>query len=122
MYVRIRFIYKEYTPAVRSKILSKLIFSSCVRYCVSCDLCVVYHVGLFVFYPTIFLISRVTGACSVTADLIMRVNVRKTTTKYGGQWEPVRRLAQNCTYMIRSKLDIYKGRTWCVFTPSKTED
>ncbi len=47
--------------------------------CVSCDLCV-YHLGLFVFFPGVFLSSRVTGACPVTTDLIMRVNVRTTTT------------------------------------------
>ena len=36
--------------------------------------------GLFVFFPGVFLSSRVTGACPVTTDLIMRVNVRTTTT------------------------------------------
>ena len=40
----------------------------------------VYHLGLFVFFPRVFLSSRVTGACPVTTDLIMRVNVRTTTT------------------------------------------
>ena len=47
--------------------------------CVSCDICV-YHLGLFVFFPRVFLSSRVTGACPVTTDLIMRVDVRTTTT------------------------------------------
>ena len=47
--------------------------------CVSCDLCV-YHPGLFVFFPRVFLSFRVTGACPVTTDLIMRANVRTTTT------------------------------------------
>ena len=47
--------------------------------CVSCDV-FVYHLGLFVFFPEVFLSSRVTGACPVTTDLIMRVNVRTTTT------------------------------------------
>ena len=47
--------------------------------CVSCDICV-YHLGLFVFSPRVFLSSRVTGACPVTTDLIMRVNVRTTKT------------------------------------------
>ena len=47
--------------------------------CVSCDVCV-YHLGLCVFSPGVFLSSRVTGACPVTTDLIMRVNVRTTTT------------------------------------------
>ena len=47
--------------------------------CVSCDICV-YHLGLFVFFPGVFLGSRVTGACPVTTDLTMRVNVRTTTT------------------------------------------
>ena len=46
--------------------------------CVSCDICV-YHLGLFVFFPGVFLSSRVTGARPVTTDLIMRVNVRTTT-------------------------------------------
>ena len=50
--------------------------------CVSCDICV-YHLGLFVFFPRLFLSSRVTGACPVTTDLIMRVNVRTTTTTSG---------------------------------------
>ena len=48
---------------------------------VSCDIPVcVYHLGLFVFFPGVFLSSRMTGACSWTTDLIMRVNVRTTTT------------------------------------------
>ena len=47
--------------------------------CVSCDICG-YQLGLFVFFPRVFLSSRVTGACAVTTDLIMRVNVRTTTT------------------------------------------
>ena len=47
--------------------------------CVSCDTCV-YHLGLCVFFPGVFLSSRVTGACPVTTDLIMRVNVKTTTT------------------------------------------
>ena len=46
--------------------------------CVSCDICV-YH-PWFVFFPRVFLSSRVTGACPVTTDSIMRVNVRTTTT------------------------------------------
>ena len=46
--------------------------------CVSCDIDCVYHLGLFVFFPRVFLSSRVTGACPVTTDLIMRVNVRTT--------------------------------------------
>ena len=33
-----------------------------------------------VFFPGVFLHFRVTGACPVTTDLIMRVNVRATTT------------------------------------------
>ena len=41
----------------------------------------VYHLGLCVcVLPGIFLSSGVTGACPVTTDLIMRVNVRITTT------------------------------------------
>ena len=47
--------------------------------CVSCDICV-YHLGLFVFFPGVFLSSRVTGACPVTTDLIMRVNLRTTVS------------------------------------------
>ena len=47
--------------------------------CVRCDICV-YHLGLCVFFPGVFLSSIVTGACPVTTDLIMRVNVRTTTT------------------------------------------
>ena len=48
--------------------------------CVSCDIRV-YHLGLLVFFPGVFLSSRVTGACPVTTDLIiMRVNARPTTT------------------------------------------
>ena len=37
------------------------------------------YLGLCVFFPGVFLSSRVTGACPVTTDLIMRVNVRTTT-------------------------------------------
>ena len=36
--------------------------------------------GCVCVFPGVFLISRVTGACPVTTDLIMRVNVRTTTT------------------------------------------
>ena len=43
--------------------------------CVSCDICV-YHL----VFPGVFLSSGVTGACPVTTDLIMRVNVKTTTT------------------------------------------
>ena len=55
--------------------------------CVSCDICAcVYHLGLLVFFPGVFLSSRVNGACPVTTDLVMRVNVRTaattTTTAY----------------------------------------
>ena len=46
--------------------------------CVGYDICV-YHLRLFVFFPGVFLSSRVTRACPVTTDLIMRVNVRTTT-------------------------------------------
>ena len=52
--------------------------------CVSCDICV-YHLGLCVFFPGVFLSSRVTGACPVTTDVIMRVNVRTTTTIFVGR-------------------------------------
>ena len=45
---------------------------------VSCDICV-YHLW-FVFFPGVFLSSRVTGACPVNTDLILRVHVRTTTT------------------------------------------
>ena len=45
--------------------------------CVSCGICV-YHLW-FVFFHGVFLSSRVTGACPVTTDLIMRVYVRTTT-------------------------------------------
>ena len=47
---------------------------------VSCDICV-YHLGLFVVSPAVFFSSRVTGACPVTTDLIIRFNVRTTTTR-----------------------------------------
>ena len=46
--------------------------------CVSCDVCVRHLWFVFVF-SEVFLSSRVTGACPVTTDLIMRVNVRTTT-------------------------------------------
>ena len=46
---------------------------NCVRY----DICV--HYLWFVFFPGEFLRPRVTGACPVTTDLIMRVKVRTTT-------------------------------------------
>ena len=34
----------------------------------------------FVFFPGVFLSPRATGACPLTTDLIMRVNVRTITT------------------------------------------
>ena len=45
--------------------------------CVSCDTWV-FHLGLLVFSPRVFLSSRVTGACPVTADLIVPLYVRTT--------------------------------------------
>ena len=39
--------------------------------------------GCVCVFPGVFLSSRVTGACPVTTDLIMRVNVRATTTTRG---------------------------------------
>ena len=51
--------------------------------CVGCDVCV-YHLGFCVFFPGVFLSSRVTGAWPVTTDLIKRVNVRTTTTTTNG--------------------------------------
>ena len=42
--------------------------------CVSYDICVYHLFGLFVFFPRVFLSSRVTGACPVTTDLITRVS------------------------------------------------
>ena len=48
--------------------------------CVSCDICV-YHPWFVCFFPGEFLSSRLTGACPVTTDLILRVNVRTTTTE-----------------------------------------
>ena len=47
--------------------------------CVSCDICVYRPLVWLCFFPGVFLSSRVAGACSMTTDLIMRVNVRTTT-------------------------------------------
>ena len=49
--------------------------------CVSCDICV-YQLGLCVFFPGVFLSSRVTGACPVTTDLIMRVNENNNNNNF----------------------------------------
>ena len=67
------------TPTCSSYYVIYLYVSGGGMNCVSCDICV-YHLGLFVFFPRVFLSSRVTGACPATTDLIMRVNVRTTTT------------------------------------------
>ena len=77
--------------------------------CVSCGICV-YHLW-FVFFPGVFLSSRVTGACPVTTDLIMRVNVKTTTiaTNYLEQpdfrnyfcgYDPLR--YYSCKFVIRN--------------------
>ena len=49
--------------------------------CVSCDV-YVYHLWFVCVFllSGVFLSSRVTGACPVTTELTMRVNVRTTTT------------------------------------------
>ena len=47
--------------------------------CVSCDICV-YHLWFVCVFPGVFLSSRVTGACPVTTDLTIRVNLRTTIT------------------------------------------
>ena len=50
--------------------------------------CVIYDIWVYcctpfgfpcVFFSGVFLHSRVTGACPVTTDLVMRVNVRAST-------------------------------------------
>ena len=49
--------------------------------CVCCDICV-YHLWFCLcFFPGVFLSSRVTGACPVTTDLILRVNMRTTNER-----------------------------------------
>ena len=56
----------------------------------SYDICVCHTTfGLLLFFPGVFLHSRVTGACPVTTDLIMRVNVRTKTTRREAQKNPV---------------------------------
>ena len=50
--------------------------------CVSCDIYVYHLLVCLCFFPGVFLSSGVTGACPLTTDLIMRVNVR-TTTHHG---------------------------------------
>ena len=48
--------------------------------CVSCDIVYACTTFVFVVLHGLFLSSRVTGACPVTTDLIMRVNVRTAAT------------------------------------------
>ena len=48
--------------------------------CVSCDICVYHLRFVCVFSLGVFLSSRVTGACPVTTDLNMQVNVTTITT------------------------------------------
>ena len=49
--------------------------------CVSCDIYMrVPPLVCLCLFPGVFLSSRVTGVYPVTTDLIMRVNVRTTTT------------------------------------------
>ena len=73
--------------------------------CVSCDICV-YHLGLLVFFSKLFLISRVTGACPVTTDLIMRVNVTTTTTTLNEDTHPViRAIREYHTQVANMSLD-----------------
>ena len=43
-------------------------------------MCVHHLWFVCVFSLGVFLISKMTGACTVTTDLIVRVNVRTTTT------------------------------------------
>ena len=50
---------------------------NCVNYDYACTTFV--FVGV-IFFCEVFLHSKVTGACPVTTDLIMRVNVRTATT------------------------------------------
>ena len=48
----------------------------------------------FCFFPGVFLSSRMTGACPVTTGLIMRVNVRITTTTACRSTAPVSRVCR----------------------------
>ena len=72
--------------------------------CVSCDICV-YHLGLSVFFPGVFLSSRVTGACPVTTDLIMRVNVKTTTNN------------NNFSFHLYGSIICMVGGIFCFFSP-----
>ena len=68
----------------------------------------VYHLWLFVFFPMrVFLSSREIGACPVTTDFIMRVNVRATTTPYSCTFPANERTAAStgeCRQMTVSSL------------------
>ena len=66
--------------------------------CVSCDICV-YRLGLCVFFPGVFLSSRVTGACPVTTRLIMRVNVRNNDNN-----TPLGEKSTNKPKMVRASI------------------
>ena len=60
----------------------------------SAVICACTTLFLFVFFPGVFLSSGVTGACPVTTDLIMRVNVRTTTTL------ATRRRSRPCRFLL----------------------
>ena len=71
--------------------------------CVRCDICV-YHLGLFVFFPRVFLSSRVTGACPVTMDVITRVNVRTTLYIYIYQYTPAVRSKIMAKFIVANRV------------------
>ena len=53
--------------------------------CVSCDICAHHLRFVLCYFPGIFLSSRMTGACTVTTDLILRV--KSTHDAYENTWK-----------------------------------
>ena len=71
--------------------------------CVSCDICV-YYLGLCVFFPGVFLSSKVTGACPVTTDLVMRVKVRTKPTYPRYSWCKCKTVCSICQGHVVARL------------------
>ena len=79
--------------------------------CVSCAIYACTTLGLFVFFPWgIPQLQSDCGACPVATDLIMRVNVRITTSTIGSILILLKNAVVVCSQPKRSKSLLKQGR------------
>ena len=111
------FIFTCFTPTWSSDGRFSLFFATKCFFCFFCFSTISIICKLFVlFFPSstqssrllVFLSSRASGACPVTTDLIIRVNVRTTTTTTAFLWVVA---VLTLTRIITSKSDGHRTQT-----------